>query len=112
MLLDPDSCPSSSCASASVHYVHVRVDASDVSLRLFCFLLPGSSPLTGDTSEGSKWRWVWAEEVGWHQEVREEAVCWNLVRKEVVTPQQYHFTFLKNLAFFIRECISLSEASL
>ena len=55
---------------------------------------------------------MWAEETGWYQEVREEAVCWNLVRKEVVTPQQYHFTFLKNLAFFIRECISLSEASL
>jgi hypothetical protein len=43
---------------------------------------------------------------------REEAVCWNLVRRKVVTPQQYRFTFLKSLAYLIRECIWLSDASL
>lgn len=72
----------------------------------------GRSPLPGSTSKEIKWSWVWAREPGWHQEAREEAVCWNLVRKKVVTPQQYHFTFLKNLAYLIRECTWLSDASL
>lgn len=55
---------------------------------------------------------MWAGKTVWHQEAREEVVCWGLVRKTVVTPQQYHFTFLKSLAYLIRECIRLSDASL
>lgn len=83
----------------------MQVEGFDFSLHLL--LLP---PLTG--KEGRKWSWVWAGEPGWQQEAREEAVCWDLVRKKVVTPQQYHFTFLKNFAYLIRECIRLSDAPL
>lgn len=60
--------------------IRTQVEGLGFSLSLLCFLLSGLSPLT----EGVKWSWVWAGELGWHQEAREEGGCWNLVRRRKV----------------------------